>query len=258
MERFAARGWRALGLPDLGAIARGERAAGERELVITFDDAYRGLRDHAFPVLEGLGFQAICFVITDFAGKLNRWDVAFGGRRFAHLSWRDMRRWQSRGITFASHTATHPRLTWLDGESARSELVRSRVAIERALDAPVSAVSYPFGAARVRELRLAREAGYEYGFTLGSAAIMSGTRAVTPPREGEVDPSFASLAMPRLPVYLWSPPLPGAGALSRPERWAARAANRCAVGTTIWQRWRERAPATRSTSRRPEATSDDA
>jgi peptidoglycan/xylan/chitin deacetylase (PgdA/CDA1 family) len=258
MERFAIGGWRTLGIAELEAIVCGDRAGGERELVITFDDAYRGLRDHAFPVLEGLGFQAICFVITDFAGKLNRWDVAYGGRRFAHLAWRDMRRWQSRGITFASHTATHPRLTWLDEPSALRELVRSRAAIERALDAPVCAVSYPFGAARAREVRLAREAGYAYGFTLGSAPMVRARAVASASRDGEVDPSFASLAMPRLPVYLWSPPLPGAGALRVAERLAARAANRCAVGTSIWQRWRVGDGATRSTSRRPEAASDGA
>ena len=52
-----------------------------------FDDAYRGLREHAFPVLEAHGFGAVCSVITDYAGRLNRWDVAYGGRRFAHLAW---------------------------------------------------------------------------------------------------------------------------------------------------------------------------
>ena len=57
-------------------------------------------------------------MITEYAGRLNRWDVAYGGRRFAHLAWRDMRRWQARGITFESHTATHPRLTWLPEEDA--------------------------------------------------------------------------------------------------------------------------------------------
>jgi peptidoglycan/xylan/chitin deacetylase (PgdA/CDA1 family) len=256
MERLAERGWHTLGLAELDAIVRGERAADSRELVITFDDAYRGLRDHAFPVLEALGFQAICFVISDFAGKLNRWDVAYGGRRFAHLAWRDMRRWQSRGVTFASHTATHPRLTWLDERRALGELAGSRAAIERALDTPVSAVSYPFGAASVRELRLAREAGYAYGFTMGSASRTPIGYGAQAPRDGEIDPSLAPLAVPRLPVYLWSPPLPGAGALRVPERWAAGVANRCAVGTTIWQRWRAKASATRSTSRRQEAASD--
>ena len=81
MERLARDGWRALTLDELLACARGERNAGPDEVAITFDDAYRGLRDHAFPVLEALGFPALCFAITDYAGRLNRWDVAYGGRR---------------------------------------------------------------------------------------------------------------------------------------------------------------------------------
>jgi peptidoglycan/xylan/chitin deacetylase (PgdA/CDA1 family) len=70
-------------------------------------------------------------VITDYAGKLNRWDVAYGGRRFAHLAWRDMRAWQGRGIEFASHTATHPRLPRISDIAVYEELDRSRCAIAR-------------------------------------------------------------------------------------------------------------------------------
>ena len=71
--------------------------------------------------------------ITDYAGRLNRWDVAYGGRRFAHLAWRDMRAWQGRGIEFASHTATHPRLTRLSDDRRDGSSHRSRRAIARAL-----------------------------------------------------------------------------------------------------------------------------
>ncbi|MGH7664591.1 MAG: polysaccharide deacetylase family protein, partial [Gemmatimonadaceae bacterium] len=110
--RLARAGWRTLSLTEMIAVVRGVRPLGHRELAITFDDAYRGLRDHAFPVLADHGMTATCFVITGYAGALNRWDVAYGGRRFAHLAWRDMRRWQNRGIDFASHTVSHPRLTW--------------------------------------------------------------------------------------------------------------------------------------------------
>ena len=147
MERFAADGWTSLTLDQLVAGARGERAAGAKEVAITFDDAYRGLREYAFPVIESLGFSATCFVITEYAGRLNEWDVAYGGRRFAHLAWRDLRRWEGRGITFASHTATHRRLTWLDDGDVRREMARSRAAMASALGHPPRAVSYPFGAA---------------------------------------------------------------------------------------------------------------
>jgi peptidoglycan/xylan/chitin deacetylase (PgdA/CDA1 family) len=218
MERLARHGWRALTLDELLACARGDRAAGPREMAITFDDAYRGLRDHAFPVLEALGFPALCFAITDYAGRLNRWDVAYGGRRFAHLSWRDMRRWQGRGIVFASHTATHPRLTWLEARDVALELALSRRALSGALGDCPPVVSYPFGAVGERETALARAEGYEAGFSL--AGRWDGDR----------------MSITRLPVYPWSLPTPGMGALGVVERAAAAVANRCAVGTTIWQR----------------------
>ena len=215
IERIARAGWKTIGLSDVIACANGQRVAAPNELAITFDDGYRGLRDHAFPVLAEYGFRATCFVITEYAGKLNRWDVAYGGRRFAHLAWRDMRAWQGRGIEFASHTATHPRLTRCSSEQVRGELVRSRIAIERELGVTPAAISYPFGAFGEREERFAREAGYAAGF-----GIARGWRG-----------SVMSIA--RVPVYLWAPMMPGVGALRGPERVAGAIANRCAIGTTL-------------------------
>ena len=215
IERLARAGWKTLGLDEVIACAIGERVAAPNELAITFDDGYRGLREHAFPVLEAHGFRATCFVITEYAGKLNRWDVAYGGRRFAHLAWRDMRAWQGRGIEFASHTATHPRLTRCSSDEVRGELERSRAAIARALDVETPAVSYPFGAAGEREERFAREAGYCAGF--GIARAWGG--------------SVMSLA--RVPVYVWAPMMPGVGTLRASERFAGLVANRCAIGTTL-------------------------
>lgn len=217
VERLAAAGWRTLGLTELGACLRGERPIGERELAITFDDAYRGLRDHAFPVLAEHGMTATCFVITEYAGRLNYWDVAYGGRRFAHLSWRDMRRWQEAGIAFASHTATHPRLTWLSDREVRLELARSREALMRALDREPEAIAFPFGAVGERERTMALAEGYTAGFGLAG-------RVGADPR-----------CVPRLPVYMWSPRLPGVGRLRSLERAVAWATNRMAIGTTLWK-----------------------
>jgi peptidoglycan/xylan/chitin deacetylase (PgdA/CDA1 family) len=236
MERLAGAGWTTLTLSEVLACVEGRRALGPRELAITFDDAYRGLRDHAFPVLEALRFTAACFVISDYAGRLNRWDIAYGGRRFAHLAWRDMRRWQERGIAFASHTATHPRLTWLTDREVARELVESRRSIARALDVVPWAISYPFGAAGRRERLLARDAGYVAGFDLAGRW------------DGDV------MAMTRRPVYLWAPPTPGVGVLAPLERIGAVGANRCAIGTTLMQQLARRLarqpradqPATRS------------
>ncbi|MDQ6827461.1 MAG: polysaccharide deacetylase family protein [Gemmatimonadota bacterium] len=215
IERLAAAGWQALTWTAVVQCARGERTVGDRDIAITFDDGYRALRDHAFPVLAAQGWPSTCSVITDYAGKLNRWDIAYGGRRFAHLAWRDMRRWQSRGVHFISHTATHPRLTWLDERAVRDELERSRRAIGDALGIEPMVISYPFGAAGEREEQLARECGYDAGFTLAGAWKGS------------------PMAIARTPVYMWAPPLPAVGRLRWIERMGAVGAGRCAVGTSV-------------------------
>ena len=217
IERLAADGCRTLTMDEVASCARGDRVAAPNEIAITFDDAYRALREYAFPVLHAHRFTATCFVITGYAGRLNRWDVAYGGRRFAHLAWRDMRRWQGRGITFASHTVTHPRLTWLDDARVGAELRQSREELWQALDVAPRALSYPFGACGSRERALASDAGYELGFTLN--------------RTWTGD----AMAVPRLPVYMWSPVTPGAGPLRGLERVAATVANRASVGTALWR-----------------------
>ena len=220
IERLARDGWRTLTLAELLDCAAGRRAVGARELVISFDDAYRGLREHAFPVLAAHGFGAICAVITEYAGRLNRWDVAYGGRRFAHLAWRDLRGWMGRGIEIVSHTATHPRLTWLPEPDVASELAWSRDVLSAELGVGSPVVVYPFGAAGGRERRLAAAEGYAAGFALAG--------------RWQGDP----FSIPRHPVYAWAPPMPGVGVLAPVEQLVAALTNRCAVGTTVWQRVR--------------------
>ncbi len=220
IERLARRGCVTLSLDQLRARLTGACPSAPHEIAITYDDGYRALRDHAFPVLAAHGFTAICFVVPDYAGKLNRWDVAYGGRRFAHLAWRDMRRWQSRGVEFASHTATHPRLTWLAEHEVGRELAQSRVNLRAALDVDSRALSWPFGAHSPREQDIAQGEGYDLGFTIGGAGRWAGDL----------------FAVPRHPVYMWSPPIPGVGYLATADAFVGMIANRCAVGTSIIQR----------------------
>jgi len=240
IERLARAGYTTMPLDRLRACLTGGARPGPREIAITFDDGYRALRDHAFPVLAAHGFAAVCFVVTDYAGKLNRWDVAYGGRRFAHLAWRDMRRWQSRGIEFASHTATHPRLTWLAERDAAAELASSRAAIRAALDVDAQALSWPFGAHAQREHRIAQREGYTLAFGIGGARVWTGD----------------AFAVPRHPVYMWSPPVPGVGLLAPLDALAGAAANRCAVGTSIIRGRAPAAGATRNTWPPPERALD--
>ena len=187
--------------------------------LLTFDDGYASLAEHAYPVLADLGFRATTFLITDYVGKVNAWDARYTWRPIAHLSWETVETWAGRGFEFASHGATHRRLTWLDDAAAADELGRSRETLGRRLGAgAVSAGAYPFGAVNQRVAGLARAAGYDLGF-------------------GGVRGNGDGLSLPRVPVYAWDvadvPFGLRADAVGAVGRLVAHVANRCAVGTSI-------------------------
>jgi peptidoglycan/xylan/chitin deacetylase (PgdA/CDA1 family) len=159
----------------------------ERIFALTFDDAYEGLFYHALPVLREASWPAAVFVVTDYIGNENSWDVNIGWRRFRHLDWPMMRQMSDAGITFGSHTVSHPDLTRLSVKQIRYELERSRRDLEDGLGKRVEFLSYPFGRYNRTVQHLAQEAGYVAAF--GNY-----------PRGRNSDPDW--LALPRAGVYL--------------------------------------------------------
>lgn len=221
VETLARAGYRALGAGGLLERLAAPSRPG-REVVFTFDDGYAGLARHAFPVLADHGYRALVFVISDYVGRDNSWDVQYGWRRFAHLDWDDLAEWQEKGIEVHSHGATHARLTWLSDGQVADELQRSREAIAGRLGQAPCGVSYPFGAVDARVRGLAASAGYRLGFA--------------GPSQAGADP----LALPRRPVYGWDrfgvPLVLGGSPLSGIGLGLARFTNHCAVGTAVIQR----------------------
>ena len=249
METLAKRGYQALGSAELYHLLTGGGVAGQGlglsplsppsppsppRLLLTFDDGYEPLARYAFPVLADLGFRALVFVVTDFVGRDNDWDVHYGWRRFRHLSWDDLARWQERGIEVHSHSATHARLTWVSDARVADELGRSREAIAQRLGALPAGISYPFGTVDARVLGLAAAAGYTLGFA-GPAGL-----AGLPTAGGDEAARAGTLALCRRPVYAWDafsdPWVLREGVAGKFARGVARLTNRIAVGTAFFQR----------------------
>jgi len=230
MTALARAGWRTLTLEE---FAERVDSVGARHVVplrdppttraffLTFDDGYASLAEHAYPVLADLGFTATTFLITDFIGKTNTWDVRYTWNRLPHLSWTQIEQWRARGFEFASHGATHRRLTWLDDAAIETELRSSREVLTARVGAESGrAIAYPFGAVDERVVRHAESAGYELGF-------------------GGVKGRGGPLQLSRVPVYVWDAgDVPfglrkdGVGVMGR---MVAHLANRCAVGTSVMQ-----------------------
>lgn len=133
-------------------------------VLITFDDGYRCIYNHAFPILKEFGFPAIVFVITGFIGKKNNWDLPLWGEE-THLSESEIKEMRKGGIYFGSHSHTHPDLRKISWEKLRKELDTSKKILEDMLGERIDFLSYPFGLFNKEVKEAAKECGYRYCFT---------------------------------------------------------------------------------------------
>src|ERR1044071_9861840 len=81
------------------------------EVVITFDDGFRNVYEHALPILQTYGFPATVFLVTDYCEKANSWPgqtIRMDAEPL--LRWREIQEMSRAGISFGSHTRTHPNL----------------------------------------------------------------------------------------------------------------------------------------------------
>lgn len=129
-------------------------------IVITFNVGYRDMMTNALPTLERYGFPATVFVVADYVGKTAAWRGAIG-MRTRLLSWDEMADMTKHNIEFGSQTCTHPRLTRLNIEDAKRELVTSKRIIENHLQIDVKTLAYPYERLNHAIMTLAEQAGYD-------------------------------------------------------------------------------------------------
>ena len=163
------RGYRSLSFRELDDTltgARGPELASAPSVAITFDDGYRDVYQHAWPILKRYGFTATVFLVSDAIGGDNGFDAPYGKVRSAMLSATEIRELHKGGVTFGSHTASHPGpLLDVDDSRLRDELARSRSEIEAVVDAPVEYFAYPHNKVNDRVEGAVRAAGYRLACT---------------------------------------------------------------------------------------------
>ena len=136
---------------------------GRDGLVITFDDGDMSVYRHAFPILKKHGVKAVVFLIVEYIGKNDLWDITLLGRRSAHLGWDEICEMRDWGIEFGSHTMSHRNLTILSGGEICYELSESKRILESRIG-KVRCISYPFNRVNPEVVGCAGRTGYEYGF----------------------------------------------------------------------------------------------
>jgi peptidoglycan/xylan/chitin deacetylase (PgdA/CDA1 family) len=181
-------GYRTLDLSDLPAALHSRRDL-TKCVVITFDDGYRDFLTEGWPVMHQCGFTATVFLATD---RIHTTSKRIEGADY--LTWQDVRELHAEGISFGSHTVSHPDLRSLEPAEIDYELGYSKEIIEQEISAPVRSFAYPF-AFPEEDTNFARylaDALENHGFQDGVSTII-----------GRANRSSERFFLPRLPMNSW-------------------------------------------------------
>lgn len=166
IDRLRERGYTFIDESQYLAALEGPREDRRKQVFLTFDDGYTEVHDIAWPLLRERGIPFHVFLVTDYAGRTNDWDLGLGRPLFWHMDWDMVREMSAHGVSFGSHTGAHADLTRVAREHALVDLVRSRRAIEEVTGRAVRTLSYPFGRYNDVAQDAARAAGFEAAFSL--------------------------------------------------------------------------------------------
>ncbi|MCW2640542.1 MAG: polysaccharide deacetylase family protein [Dactylosporangium sp.] len=108
-------------------------------VLITFDDGYRDLLEHAVPLLDARGVKAVFFVCTRLLVQRS------ADPRADYLDWDECARLRDAGHLVASHGLTHTPLDRLTPAQARDEVVDSLGELRERLGLDSAVYAYPYG-----------------------------------------------------------------------------------------------------------------
>jgi peptidoglycan/xylan/chitin deacetylase (PgdA/CDA1 family) len=178
MQYLADNGFKTMPLGSLvTALNSGTGVLPRSTVVLTFDDGLRNFYTDAFPILQEFGSTATMFLSTAFVGETpcpfrpsgaSMKPVVKSSSESGTdcLTWSEIRELSSQGISFGSHTVTHPKLVDLNWTQIQSELRDSKAEIENRLQLGCDLFCYPYAfpqaddafSARFREML--QELGY--------------------------------------------------------------------------------------------------
>jgi peptidoglycan/xylan/chitin deacetylase (PgdA/CDA1 family) len=153
---------RAVSMDSLSNWLNGGAPLDTGAFVLTFDDGFRDVRTHALPVLERMGWPFTMFLVSSLVGSEDVWtrDSNPDGVVYPLLSAEEILDMQRQGVSFQSHSCTHPSLPTLTDDQLARELAESRVELQQLLGKPVDYLAYPFGHVDERVATATRRAGY--------------------------------------------------------------------------------------------------
>ncbi len=143
-------GYESIDYDDLRNYLHHGTALPQKPVIITFDDAYQNVHDHAWPVLADYGFTATVHVATDFISDTeasrqdNSWD--FPTEPLAmHMIWPELQALHAAGWAIENHSAGHPDFGTLPYAEKVTQVRSARTRIFLRIGEWPDYFCYPFG-----------------------------------------------------------------------------------------------------------------
>lgn len=156
-------GYRGVSMRDARPYLEGKKQG--KIVVITFDDGYFNVYQHAMPVLNALNFTATNYFVANQIGGRNEWDIPKGSIAIPCMTKAQLLEWASHGHEVGAHTLDHIFLPDAEKNEAQRQITGCKLALENILGAEVSNFCYPHGGETPAIRNMVEKAGYIHATT---------------------------------------------------------------------------------------------
>lgn len=121
--------------------------AGTDAVALTFDDAFVNFADIAAPALAEHRLPATLFVVSDAAGRTNRWAAGAdrGVPELPLLGWSTLARLSEQGVELGAHTRSHADLARIPADRLHDEIVGAAERVRAETGHTPASFAYPYG-----------------------------------------------------------------------------------------------------------------
>lgn len=157
---------------DFIAALAGQGQIADRSVLVTVDDGYASAAREAWPRLRAAGIPMLFFIATDPIDE----------GRPGYVSWDDLRRLHSEGVTIGHHGAAHIYMPRSTPEAVAADIEKASARFKEELGFVPDIFAYPYGEfdAEVRDIVKSR--GFRAAFAQYSGVAAEGADLFTLPR----------------------------------------------------------------------------
>lgn len=159
-------GYRFVSSEEVVHFLRGAGGLPRRPVLLTFDDCYVSVLEHAVPILEQNEIPAVAFAVTARVGGWNDWTRATHAPGLPLLDLEGLKRLAQRGVEIGAHSRTHRPLPGMSDAELAEEVGGSCEDVGTIGLGRARLFAYPHGAVDERVRDAVESAGCQAAFTV--------------------------------------------------------------------------------------------